>query len=270
MKNIGKILVIASLLLTVGCQKDDTYEKSIESGKIAMVDGDYEKAKGFFNMALETNQKNKEADALYKQTIKLIEAKKLKEQKDFDGLKSILDEIDNIESKSNVVKEEVLNLEKEIEKNEKNKNTNVTDSNSSEHKENKTKLVNQIQSKNQLYIEKLNELEVEKSKIHENYGSGASCTAEYVTNTEAVYNKYDKLINEIYSDLKRYLPSDKMNELKSVQLKWIAEKESVKEQALKNEAGAHANWVAIGVNDLMTEMTKERCYELLNYFSPQL
>lgn len=211
MKKIGIILVILSLALMVGCQKD---EESMKSGKRVIVEGEYE------------------------------------------------EEIAAVDKESN----NTVNTS-DIEVNENNNKVNTNDDSGVVKKEDSKEVSNKLQSKKQSYIDRLNQLEYEDNKVQEGYGSGELCTADYVTGTEDVYNKYDNLLNEIYSDLKSHLSTSEMSKLKEVQIEWIGEKEKTKEDILRNEPGAHANWVMIALNNNMSERTEKRCYELLEYFN---
>lgn len=134
--------------------------------------------------------------------------------------------------------------------------------------ENKNAQVNSSssQDKKQLYLDKLAQLEKKDQSVHDEFNNGGLCDADYVTKTTEVYEDYDKVLNEIYQDLRVTLPSDTMNDLKGIQRNWVKDKEDKQKQIEKNEAGMHVNWMVIGRNEAMTQMVKERCYELLNYF----
>lgn len=225
--------------------KENNY-KFIVDGKDGVVINDilyYLTEDGIYSMSLKDNIKTKLMD--YKSN-------------NVQSMQKIEEEILIFDQNGNYNSFNIKNLEKNINQDIE---TNVNLSNNEE-----KILDNQLNDKRSLYISKLEQLEIELNKVHDDYGNGYSSTSDYVVDMEYMYNKYDDLINEIYSDLRDTLSSQEMSELKSIQLGWISEKERRKEQALKNEAGAHINWVEIGKNDLLIEMTKERCYELVNYF----
>ena len=74
------------------------------------------------------------------------------------------------------------------------------------------------------------------------------------------YEGYDKILNEIYQDLKKYLPEEKMQNIKQEQLNWITEKED------------HAKYLTEISTPLIRDqqilyMTETRCKELLDYLS---
>ncbi len=158
------------------------------------------------------------------------------------------------ESELNDVEKSNVALIKKLEGNNKDESTS-TSSNSS------------LKDKKQIYFDKLAQLEKEEESVHNEYNYGELCDADYVTETTKVYEDYDKVLNEIYQDLNATLPSDTMNDLRDIQRKWVKDKEAKQKEIEKNETGMHVNWMIIGRNGALTQMVKERCYELLNYFN---
>lgn len=156
------------------------------------------------------------------------------------------------ESELNDVEKANVALIKKLEGNNKDESTN---SKSSSH------------DKKQIYLDKLAQLEKEEEGVHNEYNYGELCDADYVTETTKVYEDYDKVLNEIYQDLNATLPSDTMNDLRDIQRNWVKDKEAKQKEIEKNETGMHVNWMIIGRNGALTQMVKERCYELLNYFN---
>lgn len=106
------ITILMCTLLFTGCT-NSTFKKRMEEGKLAIVNSDYEKAEGMFNLALE-EKNDSEATALLLQTKKLIEAIKLNEDRKFEETLNKCEEIENIESESDVVKKETIKLKDEV------------------------------------------------------------------------------------------------------------------------------------------------------------
>lgn len=76
--------------------------------------------------------------------------------------------------------------------------------------------------------------------------------------------KYDKALNEIYALLREELSEETMENLKTIQLQWIEEKERKAEEEREKYAGGTFEYVAFYIS--LYESTKERCYELVNEY----
>lgn len=75
------------------------------------------------------------------------------------------------------------------------------------------------------------------------------------------YNMWDALLNEIYDELKNTLPSETMDELTSLQIQWISDRDATAEAAdKKNEGGTMQPLLVISSK---RQSTKERCLELI-------
>ncbi|WP_413465936.1 lysozyme inhibitor LprI family protein [Metabacillus litoralis] len=75
---------------------------------------------------------------------------------------------------------------------------------------------------------------------------------------------WDKLLNEIYTALKKQLSQKKMNQLREEQRTWIESRdERALEASLKYKGGTqeHLEYVAVLAN-----LTEERCYELVENY----
>ncbi|MGL5315705.1 MAG: lysozyme inhibitor LprI family protein [Peptostreptococcaceae bacterium] len=260
-----KILLLAlSVLLLVGCS-NSTFEKSVEEAKLAIASQEYEKAEGLFNLALEEKSNDKEIKSLFEQTQKLVEAKKLEQNKQYNEVVLLCEEIEKIPSKSDVVisqakkiKEEAVKL-KDSEVEEKKEEVVEKQDNEVVNKETNNKSV--LLAKRDLYIQKLSELEIklenEYEYVYVNGSNSDMIEAEYEQ-----YVEWDYMLNEIYGEIKKYLPEDEMNKLKNIQRKWITERDKSAEDASKEfEGGTGA---PLAYNSVLSEKTKERCYELVD------
>lgn len=79
------------------------------NGKTAVANKEYEKAENFFSLALEEKNNDKEADALEKQVANLNEALKLKENKKYKEAIKLCEEVNSIESDSDIIKKASIN-----------------------------------------------------------------------------------------------------------------------------------------------------------------
>ena len=73
------------MLSITGCSKNDnqSFEKYMEEGKIAIANQEYDKALNFFTLALEENKDDTDVKSLYNQTKNLVEAIDSKEKKNY-------------------------------------------------------------------------------------------------------------------------------------------------------------------------------------------
>lgn len=110
------------------------------------------------------------------------------------------------------------------------------------------------------YMDRMDEVWDEYTEAYSIWQREALSTAEYRSLIINALNEYDKILNEIYQDLKKYLKEDDMEKITTEQLEWIKEKEEEKKRFLK-ELGVYAE-----ADKLELMMTKERCEELVNYF----
>ena len=99
------IIPVLSMILMTGCG-NKAFDKAMDEGKLAIASKEYEKAEGMFSLAIEEKKGDKEANALYNQIQKLIEAMKLKEEGKLEEAIALCDDIDKIESESEFIKKE--------------------------------------------------------------------------------------------------------------------------------------------------------------------
>ncbi len=106
------IIPLLSMILMTGCG-NKAFDKAMEEGKLAVASKEYEKAEGMFSLAIEEKKGDKEANALYNQIQKLIEAMRLREEGKLEEVIALCDDIEKIESESEVIKKEANILEVE-------------------------------------------------------------------------------------------------------------------------------------------------------------
>lgn len=264
-----KILPLAiSILLLVGCS-NSTFEKSVEEAKLAIASQEYEKAEGLFNLALEEKKDDKEIKALQEQTKKIVEAKKFKEEKEYGKAISLCEDIEKIPSESDIVTSQAKKLKEELIKlknNESKEEENKTDKDVEEDDEKDDKKddnQNVLSAKRELYIQKLNNLELDLESRYANvYANGSN--GEMIEAAGEEYHSWDNMLNEIYGEIKKYLPENEMNELKTKQRQWITERDKAAEDEKKEFEGGTA--APLAYNSALAEKTKERCYQLVDEY----
>lgn len=78
------------------------------------------------------------------------------------------------------------------------------------------------------------------------------------------YDMWDKVLNDIYGELKNQLSASEMNELKTKQRQWIKDRDAASQKDLKEAGGG--TWAYAEEARILHEMTRERCYFLVNNY----
>jgi len=112
MKKLLAMILLCVIFIT-GCT-NKKYEEMMTNGKTAIANGEYEKAEKFLSLALEEKTNDKEAKALVNQTTKLNEALKLKKNEKYNEVITLCEEINKIESDSDIIKSSSNKLKEEV------------------------------------------------------------------------------------------------------------------------------------------------------------
>ncbi|GAA0864054.1 lysozyme inhibitor LprI family protein [Paraclostridium tenue] len=252
------IPLIGSLLILTGCEKNlSSYNKMMDDGKAAIVNNDYEKAEGMFDLALEKKSDDKEAKILKEQTEKLINAVKMQKEKNSEAAKKLCNEIDSMDSKSDVVKNQANKLKQELDSLK-----NLDNKEESSNQKSKTSKSEHgiLADKKYKYIAKLGEIQDEIDSYAENYE-----TTPAMKEGEATALKlWDSALNEIYQEIKENTNPKEMEIIKQSQLDWIKYRDKEAEKESK-EAG-NGSLSGIAYDSALAELTKQRCYELVNTY----
>lgn len=265
---------------------DAKYKEALaEFNNILLIDEDNEQAKNLSELVndyirLESAYENED----YNKAIVLIE--KLKENEHISYVKNSVEEMSlNIDKKSDIKKElESLNdkvdkliLENRYEEaasllgNYENKDLekeNLERLNELKKRINQSKAIykeKELKNKKNEYINKIKRLENEVD-VNYRYKMDSASTADGVRISKERYEKWDKLINEIWKDLPNLLSKSDMNNLTKKQLDWIKEKEQLEKDTKTYMEGAHINFIMINIYDAWATMTNQRCYELVNNY----
>lgn len=170
--------------------------------------------------------------------------------------KNLLDNLENEALNENQEKE-LGDLKSVLEaKEEKNKEAS---SNEVKNKKNNSKSSSNNATK-EIYLKKLNEVEVASEAEGKLAESGV--TADMVVATGNQYKLWDEALNDIYGQLKTQLSETQMKELQRKQVEWI----KYKEKNAKEKAADHGSMSSVIYNSVLTDLTKERCYYLVNNY----
>ncbi|MEG0843015.1 MAG: hypothetical protein RSD22_09790 [Romboutsia sp.] len=106
-------LILLSTMMLTGCT-NSTFDKSMEEGKLALASKEYEKASGFFGLAVEEKSNNKEAKELNEGTEKIIAINKLNTEGSLEEAIKLCDEFENPNIENGLILKEVENIKKEL------------------------------------------------------------------------------------------------------------------------------------------------------------
>ncbi|MFT3952266.1 MAG: DUF1311 domain-containing protein [Oscillospiraceae bacterium] len=81
----------------------------------------------------------------------------------------------------------------------------------------------------------------------------------------ALNNSYDKFLNDIYADLRKQLPADVFDQLKSAENQWVKDKEACMDTVAQNWGGVGSGNPEIDM--CQADITEFRCLLLMLYFA---
>lgn len=119
-----------------------------------------------------------------------------------------------------------------------------------------------------IYRNKLQVIQSEWENRLDNY----TCFADFYTIHEEALNKFEALLEEIYSDLNNYLPENKKQEIQSHKNNYYKEKQNMNNQneayvqETINEFGWVENSNGWGHMEGLAEHAKQKCYDLINEY----
>ncbi|MFJ8261934.1 lysozyme inhibitor LprI family protein [Rummeliibacillus sp. NPDC094406] len=282
MRKLSYILLVGLLLAGCGNSGDlmknaesvnSTYTKAVEQGKLALTDGDIDKALASFELALDEKPKDLQAKKYVTQLKKTQEIENLIEDKKY---KKAMNQADTLLSSTNIlisVNGQVENLRQEAKRKQdkelaaKKKKEQTSSSNISTSQP-------QQQTKNNMYQVYSNQA----SSIVSNYDNPAESidgttmgSEDKMINAEnARYGQWDALLNDIYGTLKTKLSASDFNSLRNYQNQWIHDRDATADQASIDAESMDSYTPKVTHAMTLAESTKERCYELLNDYAAEL
>lgn len=112
------------------------------------------------------------------------------------------------------------------------------------------------------YLSKLGEIESSLKEFDKVYESGTQ--ADMNKAKSETFERWDDALNEIYKELQQQLSERELNELKEKQLEWITQRDQIaKEKSKEAEGGTLELFLYASA---LADLTKERCYELVNNY----
>lgn len=260
MKKIKAYFVFLLLLSTtffISCG-NNVKAQPIDQGKLALNKKEYDKALSSFQLAIDKGSNNKEALDLIDILDNFLKAKESLKKDELDKAKEYTSKI-NGTYKDYSIKGDIEQLVKEVNEKvqaleaKKNKANNLSKD-----------ITQNTESKIQLYLDKLNNLDSEISIILSDNKYTNGTTFGIREGMAIKYEKWDGVLNEIYGDLIKQLPQDKVDVIRNEQVKWISIRDSKADESSKGYEGGTMKPVAY--SDSLGESTKERCYELVNKY----
>ena len=250
------VIILVGMISFVGCS-NNMVEKSIEKAKISIQAKDYDKAIVSLEMALEEDEENSEANIMYQIVSGYREAKKDIQENKFKEANRILMLL-NQEYLNYSIKDDIDKLKQQVNKQLKNEEKENVTINESKVDTNK-----QFKGTKEKYLKKLDSLESELEGINY-YNDDAYTTPQMVEAQGKVLKRWDDLLNEIYSLLKVQLSKSEMNDLENKEVNWIKYRDMTADNAAAvYEGGSFARVERVAV---LANLTKERCYELVNIY----
>jgi uncharacterized protein YecT (DUF1311 family) len=114
----------------------------------------------------------------------------------------------------------------------------------------------------QTYIDKIENLQKELLSSQEYKNSLSGETSSMIIYTDKEYKAWDTTLNEIYSLLKKQLPSDEMKNLDKEEMQWITQKENNAKKSQEAQ-GVGSQLGNISYQASLAHTSQSRCYELV-------
>ena len=277
MKKIIIMVLTILCLFVVGCsKKEDTssYDKHLGDGIIAAANEEYDKAKELFSLAKDEKSNEAEAYALYNQTNNLIEAIDSKQKKHYDIAIQLCTSIEQIDSKSDIIKSAAKDLKKKCEdfkqnpskaekeeKKEKKEEKEKKEAAKDQPKE-ESKTVKNIKSDYKNKADKAKDLAAKENGIYKYQGELIKILRSYnmkdVESAKAVYELSDEMLNNLYKDLKTNLDKNSFKKLKKDQNRWAEEKRAKEKGLSKDKLFMYQSLATVTIN--RCEKFNERYY----------
>ena len=286
MKKIIIMVLTILCLFVVGCSKKEdasSYDKHLGDGIIAAANEEYDKAKELFSLAKNEKSNEPEAYALYNQTNNLIEAIDSKQKKHYDIAIQLCASIEQIDSKSDIIKSAANDLKKKCEdfkknpskaeKEEKKEKKEKKEKQEKQEKQEKkeavkdqpkeeSKTVKNIKSDYKNKANKAKDLAAKENGIFKYQGELIKILRSYnmkdVESAKAVYELSDEMLNNLYKDLKTNLDKNSFKKLKKEQTRWVEEKKAKEKGLSKDKFFMYQSLATVTIN--RCEKFNERYY----------
>lgn len=277
-------LLLTALLLT-GCgneeqqeQQSSTFTKATEQGKLALADGDTDKALASFELALEEDAKDAKTKTYVTQLQKVATIEELIQEKNYkkaiSHAKVLLEDDELLSSVENMTQDLLASAEKSLTAQQKKQKENAEKSTVTE--QTTTQQPQQTQQTAPAKQENMYALHMNQAQLIEtNYvqpayaidGEAMDSFTPMLNAFNASYAQWDKLLNDIYGTLKSRLSATEFDSLRSVQRNWIKQRDADAQAAFNNPDDYAAE---IAKAQSLSNSTSSRCYELLYQYQTSL
>jgi len=254
--------MFTACLLLAGCGTESE-EQLKDKVIVALEDEEYEKA---LTLIEESSQTDEETNVFSAQIQEIKEVKDAKSQGDWDRvLEKAHPLLENPELDISL-KEELENMivEAETEINNSIRESFEQNSANGDEEGNPPPGVTEdpFVSMKEKYLAKLVDVEESMKKFDEIFDQGTQM--EITAAQGEIFSEWDKLLNEIYADLKKTLPPNNMGKLREEQRDWLEYlDEKATEDALQYKGGSMDTLQYVSTQ---AQLTKERCYELVDLY----
>ncbi|MEG2338044.1 MAG: lysozyme inhibitor LprI family protein [Clostridium sp.] len=266
MKKYLLLLVVTIMFIVTGCSTDKKINY-LEEGKTSLAAGEYENALNSFRLAINEGIADDSVKNMESMISKYLKAKKDYAEGKFQEAKTALEGI-SPDYVNFSIKSDIDSLKTDVDIKLKADNDEKLKAEEEKHKQEQEKLKAESQnSKGQLiakgdyYNKKLASV---KSGLKDIEGLYNGSTADMVEACNIEGKRWDKVLNEMYQDLKKMLPSDQFKTLQGAQRSWIKNRDSKADSEAAQFGGGSGS--AIAYADSIAQSTRSRCYELLKYF----
>ncbi|MBQ0140978.1 MAG: DUF1311 domain-containing protein [Kurthia sp.] len=274
-------LVLTGILLA-GCgnettqpEQSSTFTKATEQAKLALADGNTDKALASFELALEEDTTDEKTKNYVKQLQKVVTIEDFihekKYKKAISHAKVLLEDEDLLPSVENITQDLLASAEKSVTAQSKKTKENVEKTTSTQQTTTQKTQQTAPTKQDNMYAIHMNQAQlIETNYVEPAYaidGEAMDSFTPMLNAFNASYAQWDKLLNDIYGTLKSRLSANEFESLRSVQRNWIKQRDSYA-QAAFNNPGDYAAEIAKAQS--LSNSTSSRCYELLYQYQTNL
>lgn len=282
MRKWSYIILVGALLAGCGNSEEpkksaestnSTYTKAVEQGKLALTDGNIDKALASFSLALDEKPEDSQAKNYVTQLKKTKEIENLIDEKQYKNAMKEADELLDSADILNSVSGQVENLRQEA-KQKQAKMLSAKKKKEQTSSNNMNTAPSQQQTKNNMYQTYSNRASSIVTR-YDNFAASIDGTTQgsedkMINAENARYAQWDALLNDIYGTLKTNLSASDFNSLRNYQRQWIHDRDATADQASIDAESMDSYTPKVSHAMSLAESTKERCYELLNDYAAEL
>lgn len=282
MRKLSYIILVGALLAGCGNSEEpekstesanSTYTKAVEQGKLALTDGNIDKALASFSLALDEKPEDSQAKNYVMQLKKTKEIENLIDDKQYKNAMKEADGLLDSPEILNSVSGQVENLRQEAKRKQaKMLSAKTKKAQTSSNNMNTTQTQQQQQNNMyQIYSNRASTIVSRYDNPAASIDGTTQGSEDKMINAEnARYAQWDALLNDIYGTLKTNLSASDFNSLRNYQRQWISDRDATADQASIDAESMDSYTPKVSHAMALAESTKERCYELLNDYAAEL